>query len=587
MRIPALTAGMLLAELTGTAQPPAHLNTGAQTLSDGIIYPKDTHIAHIEPRYVSGFVAPSGYTYSWVVDGYRLAIDTNGNKNYLTRTTISKDASSTTQAHVNACTQFCEKTPTCAMASVIRFNGFSEGNVVCAVYSATAPKSDAVYTTGPFNGPGQVSASYTFNRKAGKVPGTFTPTVTTSSALTTSSTRPATTSSGFTTVRTSTSTTSTSSSTTPAAATSSSSTTPATATSSSSSSATSPTTFSLSTTSSLTSLSTGTSTSTSAAASATATTNATTAPVYDQWVWVDVPGTQCADGSATGFALNLHAGASELVISYQQGGSCYDYNSCYVQKTAYNIDSGFSNATFWAQNQPNTLKWWFPFARDNQWNPWQKANYAWIPYCTGDWHAGDNTVLYPGASSATNHRGWGNAKLDMARIKQMVPTPSRVWLAGSSAGAFGAILQYQNAQNIFSGTRVDLLADSGETPKSALARPSQNIQTPQCPTCDDTSFDSYIVGLAKANTGSRFASMSWSNDTTIPVNQGVSYDDFSLEVARLFKQQNAETSNSRNFMVQGSGHMLLWTTQYNAADGYTQATFLNKFKTDDPGWSSH
>ncbi|ETS60324.1 hypothetical protein PaG_05519 [Moesziomyces aphidis] len=599
MRIPALTASVLLAELTGTAKPPAHVKTGTEALSDGIVYP-DTHIApaflplsgdaainayipsskpyvaHIEPRYVSGFVAPSGYTYSWVVDGYRLAIDTVGNKNYLTRTTISKDASSTTQAHVNACTQFCEKTPTCAMASVIRFNNFSEGNVVCAVYSATAPKSDAIYTTGPFNGPGQVSASYTFNRKAGRVPGTFTSTVT-SSAVTTSSTRSVTTSSGFTTIRTSSSTTSTvasSSTTSPVATTSSTTSTPTSASSTS-------------TTSSSTSSSTGTSTTSSAGAAATATTNTTTAPVYDQWVWVDVPGTQCADGSATGFALNLHAGATELVISYQQGGSCYDYNSCYVQKTAYNIDSGFSNATFWAQNQPNTIKWWFPFARDNQWNPWQKANYAWIPYCTGDWHAGDNTVLYPGAASATNHKGWSNAKLDMAKIKQMVPAPSRVLLAGSSAGAFGAILQYQNAQNIFSGTRVDLLADSGETPKSALARPSQNIQPPRCPTCDDASFDSYIVGLAKANTGSRFASMSWSNDTTIPVNQGVSYDDFSAEVVRLFKQQNAETSNSRNFMVQGSGHMLLWTTQYNAADGYTQATFLNKFKTDDPGWSSH
>ncbi|KAJ1024094.1 hypothetical protein NDA16_002933 [Ustilago loliicola] len=60
-------------------------------------------------RYVQGFVAPSGYNYSWVIDGYRLALDASGIKSYITRSTISKDASSTTQTHVNQCVGFTEK----------------------------------------------------------------------------------------------------------------------------------------------------------------------------------------------------------------------------------------------------------------------------------------------------------------------------------------------------------------------------------------------------------------------------------------------------------------------------------------------
>lgn len=472
-------------------------------------------LTDLEPRYVGGFVAPSGYTYSWVIDGYRLALDTKGLKSYLTRYTVSKDAKSTSQAHVDACVRFCDKTQGCAMASVIRFIDFSEGSVICAVYSATEPKSDAEYTTGLFNGPGQVKASYTFTRNAGPVPYQQ-------------------------------------------------------------SSTTSPST-------------TATATPTSASCSC-SNSSPTPTPVYDQWVWVDVPGTTCADGSQTGMAINLHANSDELIIGYQQGGSCYDYNTCYVEKRAYNMANGFHNSTFWSQDQPDTLKWWFPFARDNQWNPWQQSNYAWIPYCTGDFHAGDNVVQYSGASSATHHKGWQNGKLDMAKLRQLLPNLNRVWISGSSAGAFGSILQYQNAQDAFAGVRVDLLADSGETPLPITVHPSQNIQVPnksRCPNCNDDDFDSYIVGLAQANTGSRFASMSWSNDTTIPVNQGISYDAFSQELVKLFNQENTETSNAKNFMVQGSGHILLYTTQYNAADGYTQATFLNKFKTDDPNWSSH
>lgn len=233
MKLTTLATSVLLttaAAVTGMTVPPVARLETELGVSDGTIYPDNTQFGHtflylghtssainylpsvapfrglhapslslaqkakspsvtMKKRYVHGFSAPSGYDYSWVKDGYRLALATNGDPNYLTRTTIEKTGS-TTQRDVNACAAFCDKTPSCAMASVIRFANFSEGNVICAVYSATAPQSDAKYTTGLFNGAGEVKASYTFNRKAGKVPGTFNP-------------KPTTTTSGFTTVRTS------------------------------------------------------------------------------------------------------------------------------------------------------------------------------------------------------------------------------------------------------------------------------------------------------------------------------------------------------------------------------------------------
>lgn len=149
------------APFRGVKAPPKHALPAALPNYNG---------NHLERRYVHGFTAPTGYDYSWVKDGYRLAIATNGQPSYLTRYTVQKSSPSTTQQDVQACTNFCERTPNCAMASLIRFQDFPEGDDICAVYSATAPASDARYTTGLFNGPGTVKASYTFNRKAGKVP---------------------------------------------------------------------------------------------------------------------------------------------------------------------------------------------------------------------------------------------------------------------------------------------------------------------------------------------------------------------------------------------------------------------------------
>ncbi|GAC94322.1 hypothetical protein PHSY_001893 [Pseudozyma hubeiensis SY62] len=555
---PASTAALLLATTTTTT---------------AYVLPSSSPNSDLIPRYVSGLVAPSSYTYSWAIDGYRLALNTTGAPSYLTRYTVSKDATSTTQQHVDSCTAFCEKTAGCAMASVIKFLNFDEGTVICAVYGTVLPKTEAKYTTGLFNGKGEVKASYSFARNAGAVKG----------AVTSSTVRSATTSSSAIAAQSSTKSSSTISSPS-TASTRGTSTTASTTTSTQSTTTTSSASTSTSSSSASTSTSSA-STSTSPAPAPSST------PIYDQWQWIDVPGTSCADGTATGFALSLHANSTELVLSLQQGGSCYDYQTCYVDKRAYNVGGStspaFNNATFYSQNQPSSLKGWFPFARGNQYNPWANSNYAWIPYCTGDFHAGDNVVDYNGRT--TYHKGWGNVKLDVGKVKEMVPGVKRVWLIGSSAGGFGSILQYQNVQDTF-GVRVDLLVDSAETPFSILRHPSQNIQPPnkaRCPNCNDTNFDSYIVGLAQANPTARFGSTSWSNDSTIPANQGVSSQDFATEVERLFTEEDETTTNARNYMVEGSGHILLYTTQYSAKDGYTMANWLNKFKTDDAGWSSH
>ncbi len=178
--------------------------------------------------------------------------------------------------------------------------------------------------------------------------------------------------------------------------------------------------------------------------------------------------------------------STDLIISYEQGGSCYDYNTCYVQKKAYNMDNGFNNATFYAQNQRVTTS-----IGGSRLRGITSTILGRRPTTLGSLTARVTSMQetmwcsYDGASAPTYHKGWKNGKLDMAKIASMVPTPGRVWITGSSAGAFGAILQYQNAQDAFPGVRVDLLADSGETPFPSPFIPIPEHPSPRqsrCPT---------------------------------------------------------------------------------------------------------
>uniref|UniRef100_V5EVU4 Uncharacterized protein n=1 Tax=Kalmanozyma brasiliensis (strain GHG001) TaxID=1365824 RepID=V5EVU4_KALBG len=577
--------------LAGPAEPAAiHLAGGMKFSSllaafAALALASSTHAAfidlrHLEPRYVSGLVAPSGYNYSWAIDNWRMALNTTGLRSYLNRTTIDATATATNQTFVNACTQFCERTSGCAMVHLIMFADFPEGNMICAVYDAPSPRSESKYTKGMWGGNGTVRASYTFTRNAGRVAQVATSSslslsssASTSASLSSSSASSASTSAAF--------SASTSLSTASAAATSSASTTSA----DSYVPTTSSTQFSAASSGTLSS----TSPSSSPSTTTTAATTAATSPTNSNWTWIDVPGTQCGDGSPTGLAVSLLPSSSDLLIRLQEGGSCYDASTCYRQNRVYNMN-GFNGTTFLAQNQPQALANWFPFNRQNPTNPWRGANLAFIPYCTGDLHGGDNVVTYEGAGRTTWHKGFQNGRLDLVKLREMLPDVQRVWIAGTSSGAFGTVLQYQNAQDAFAGVRIDLLQDSGETPLPATFRPTWNTHVPdqtRCPLCDDSNFDSYIVGLAKANPAARFASVSATNDTQIPRNQPVTPDQHYLELQRLWKQMDAETINARSLVVPGQGHGMLFNANRAAADSTDMWSWLAQFKNDDPNWSSH
>ncbi|HEX4351367.1 MAG TPA: pectin acetylesterase-family hydrolase, partial [Polyangiales bacterium] len=202
-----------------------------------------------------------------------------------------------------------------------------------------------------------------------------------------------------------------------------------------------------------------------------------TPPAPTGWIWYEIAGAQCRDGSATGFYV--HSGtANKLLIFLEGGGACSNNGFCNFNPP--NVASslagdgqtvlGTALGTIPGRQQPGIYTQAdhtgapagiFDFSNTD--NPFKDWSEIYVPYCTGDVHFGtmkNGTV--PGLTTPQQFVGYLNMKLFIGRI---VPTykskVDQVILSGSSAGSFGAALNLSMVQDSFGDVPVDVIADSG------------------------------------------------------------------------------------------------------------------------------
>jgi hypothetical protein len=176
-----------------------------------------------------------------------------------------------------------------------------------------------------------------------------------------------------------------------------------------------------------------------------------------QWTWVDFPNAMCRDGTATGIGVSPSAnGSTKLMIFLEGGGACFNSTTC--GENPFHFDQTTFAAQFVAAESKLGI-----FSRTDTSNAVADYNMVYVPYCTGDVHAGNapNTTV-PGVVGPQQFVGYTNMTQYLARIVPTFPNTTRVLLAGQSAGGFGAALQYvQTTRNFGAGIPVDLLDDSG------------------------------------------------------------------------------------------------------------------------------
>ncbi len=145
---------------------------------------------------------------------------------------------------------------------------------------------------------------------------------------------------------------------------------------------------------------------------------------------------------------------NKTLMYYQGGGACWDYISCRLptHKTTTGPNDNPANATSGFANLSNP---------DNPFRDW---NVVFVPYCTGDVHWGDAVVDYTlGRQSITiHHKGFVNAQVAEKWAREHFVNPDSVFVTGSSAGSYGAIVNsLPLQQNVWPSSHFDVLGDAG------------------------------------------------------------------------------------------------------------------------------
>ena len=153
---------------------------------------------------------------------------------------------------------------------------------------------------------------------------------------------------------------------------------------------------------------------------------------------------------------------NKVLVYFQGGGACWDpmnclYYSTYTMEQTETLDGYFNN--------PDYMKG--VFDTSNPKNPFKDWFIVYIPNCTGDLFVGANDFSYPdyldqipGVDSWTiQHRGFVNFQVVLKWMKDNFVLPWEVFLAGSSAGGYGATINAPHVTKAFPFSVVHVLSD--------------------------------------------------------------------------------------------------------------------------------
>ena len=291
--------------------------------------------------------------------------------------------------------------------------------------------------------------------------------------------------------------------------------------------------------------------------------------------WIPVAGMSCADGSPTG--IGVSPGSSGAVLFYLSGGgACWSDAACNVAfrsfgQAEYELVQALASGSI--------------FDRSLAGNPFASWTFVFVPYCTGDVHAGDAVRSYDGVTT-WNHHGWRNLQAAVAAAAALLPRPAEVVVAGSSAGGFGALAAFgpvRAAWDAAGGTTADLLDDSGPTFVGTAMPPAllsawwdawglASTIGVRCPACE-TDLSALWSLLAADHPGDRLALLSTTQDQTMrdflaDPSLGVTAMDgptFEADLAALAASLAALGPDVATYQAAGTDHALLVDASFLAS----------------------
>jgi hypothetical protein len=312
----------------------------------------------------------------------------------------------------------------------------------------------------------------------------------------------------------------------------------------------------------------------------------------DQWTWVDVQGTRCADGTTTGIAVNPAPGASMVLLFLAGGGACWG-DGDFACSTGAAEPGPYGEAEL-RLDEPSLDQSILDRTVDR--TPAAGATLVYVPYCTGDVHWGASQEDLAGGGR-WGHAGAANLKADIAWLEAHLPAPEKLMVVGSSAGGFGALLAHDLARTAWPQAKGYLVDDSGP-PLVGDAVPAElrsawyaswNLDATLGPLCGVACQDdlSEVVAVLRAKyPDDRLALVSSLRDVAMTSFLGyASAADYQVAVLELVDERYS-APDTHAFLVEGAGHGLLGSPASQEASGTDLASWLRQMVDDEPGWTT-
>ncbi|HJZ89151.1 MAG TPA: pectin acetylesterase-family hydrolase [Polyangia bacterium] len=321
------------------------------------------------------------------------------------------------------------------------------------------------------------------------------------------------------------------------------------------------------------------------------------------WTWVDFPNSRCMNDTPTGIGVSLNSHSDQAMIWLEGGGACFNAATC--NNVAHRNGFGAADLAAFASASATIGI----FNRNDAQNPFKDWNQVFVPYCSGDVFGGNTRNGFGGRVQV----GYQNMGEFLRRVVPTFASMRQVVLTGSSAGGFGAALNYDRAQTYFGTIPVHLLDDSGPPMEDMWLSPclQQQFRTvwqldgslpadcTDCRQADGGGLYKLAIYIAQKYPNRRFGLISSLQDGTIRLFFGFGYpncttpqvpmpaDAFQMGLEHLRDQVLAPYSNFRGYFPQSTQHVWL-TDQLDGAtvSGVKLTDWIGQLVSGAPGWNN-
>ena len=205
-------------------------------------------------------------------------------------------------------------------------------------------------------------------------------------------------------------------------------------------------------------------------------------------------------------------------------------------------------------------------------NPVASWSTVYVPYCDGGLHISDSDNDSNGDGQADRYqRGLRNLSAALDVAVATFPSPSRILLAGGSAGGTGASFALPLVRKLYPDVPIELVNDSGvglfrlndpQYFKAGLEEWNADAFFPaSCSTCIDA--DGHITDYHKWELGQdpnfRLGMMSFKQDLRMAFGYGGDLEQFEQAlVEEMAELEGAYPERVRSFLPDGTDHVILW-----------------------------